>query len=329
MIEHFSLPSSFDQLPLDVLIMAPSHPKGIVQFSHGMCEHKERYMDFMSFLNKHGYICCIHDHRGHGKSIYKEEDLGYFYENGDIGIVEDLHQLTSLIKKRYPNLPLYLLGHSMGSLVVRCYIKKYDNDINGLFVIGSPSYNSAALFGVGLTSLYSKIKSDHYRPKLIQKIGFDAFNKNFNHDIENSWICSDIDVVSTYNHDPLCHFSFTANGFSSLFKLMNETYSKENWQVKQPKLPILFLAGENDPCITNEKKFNEAVTLIKDVGYQQVSFQLFKNMQHEILNEKNKKIVYHSILKTIKSWENSQDFIILIYFFASIIRFATKSGAIS
>lgn len=308
MIEHFSIPSAFDQLPLDVLIVSPSHPKGIVQFSHGMCEHKERYFDFIHFLNNHGYVCCIHDHRGHGKSIYKQDDLGYFYENGDIGIVEDLHQLTLFMKKRYPKLPLYLLGHSMGSLVVRCYIKKYDNDIDGLFVIGSPSYNPVAPLGIRLTSLYSKVKNDHYRPKLIQKVGFEAFNKNFDHKVENSWICSDKDVVKKYNQNPLCHFSFTANGFASLFKLMNETYSKQNWQLKNSQLPIMFLAGENDPCITNEKKFNEAVHLLKEVGYSHVSSKLFKNMQHEILNEKNNEIVYHTILKALQFWEENQNF---------------------
>ena len=109
MKEHFVIKSDFDQLPLDVLITSPSHPKGIVQFSHGMCEHKERYIDFMEFLNQHGYVCCIHDHRGHGHSVYSNEDLGYFYQDGHMGIVEDVHQLTLLMKKRYPLLPIYLV----------------------------------------------------------------------------------------------------------------------------------------------------------------------------------------------------------------------------
>lgn len=302
MKEHLIIHSNFDQLPLDVIITSPSHPIGIVQISHGMCEHKERYLDFMNDLNQHGYVCCIHDHRGHGKSILKEEDLGYFYDQGHIGVVEDVHQLTLLMKKRYPNLPLYLFGHSMGSLIVRCLIKKYDKDIDGLIICGSPSYNQGASIGIHLTNFLSKIKGNHYRPQIIQKIGFDALNKKFNTQLPNSWICSDEKIVNAYNQNPLCHFTFTNNGFFSLFQLMKETYSKENWALQQPSLPIHFIAGNEDPCIINEKEFLNAVQFLRDVGYQNVSSQLFNHMRHEILNEKNKKIVYKHILETLKFW---------------------------
>lgn len=300
MKEHLKIHSDFDQLPLDVIITSPSHPIGIVQISHGMCEHKERYLDFMHFLNQNGYVCCIHDHRGHGQSLYSQNDLGYFYKDGHIGIVEDLHQITKIMKKRYPYLPLYLFGHSMGSLVVRCYIKKYDQDIDGLFVCGSPSYNKNISLGIHLTSLLSRIKGEHYRPQIIQKIGFDAFNKNFDKTIPNSWICSDKKIVEAYNKNPLCHFTFTNNGFYSMFQLMKETYSDDHWQLHHPTIPIHFIAGRLDPCIINEKEFNKAVQHLKDIGYSKISAQLFDGMRHEILNEKNKHLVYQSILKKLR-----------------------------
>lgn len=303
MKEHLTVYSKFDQLPLDVLIFSPSHPIGIIQFSHGMCEHKERYIDFISFLNQQGYVCCIHDHRGHGKSIYNKDDLGYFYQQGHIGIVEDVHQLTLMMKQRYPKLPLYLFGHSMGSLVVRCYIKKYDQDIDGLIICGSPSYNKASKLGIQLTRFLSHMKGDHYRSRFLQKIGFEHFNKNFDKNTPNSWICSDPDIVKTYNQNPLCHFQFTNNGFEALFLLMQETYSDECWLVKQPELPIHFIAGENDPCITNKKAFKDAVEHLKKQGYQNVSYRLFHHMQHEILNERKKQVVYQHVLKTLKSWQ--------------------------
>lgn len=302
MKEHFVCHSEFDQLPLDVLVISPSHPIGIVQIAHGMCEHKERYIDFMKFLNEQGYVCVIHDHRGHGKSIRNKNDLGYFYQDGHIGIVEDVHQISILIKQRYPQLPLYLFGHSMGSLVVRCYLKKYDHEINGLFVCGSPSLNPAASLGIHFSSIIGKIKGEHHRSQLIQKISFEAFNKNFDKATPNSWICSDKDVVSKYNQDPLCRFVFTTNGFQALFHLMNETYSSKDWQLKNKDLPIHFIAGRDDPCIVNEKKFNEAVDFLKKCGYHNVSSYLFKGMRHEILNEAKHKIVYQHIAKILKFW---------------------------
>lgn len=302
MKEHLKIISEFDQLPLDVIVMRPTHPCGIIQISHGMCEHKERYLDFMKYLSQNGYVCLIHDHRGHGQSVYSQDDLGYFYTDGDKGIVEDLHQLTLWIHAQYPELPLYLFGHSMGSLVVRCFCQEYDQDIQGLIVCGSPSYNPLAGLGIKLAHHYTKSKGHHYRPEVIQKMSFGAFNKNFDKTTPNSWICSDNDVVTAYNLNPLCHFIFTANGFESLFKLMKRTYQQDAWQTRQPQLPIHFIAGSNDPCIVNQNKFHEAVNFMQKRGYQHVTSQLFENMRHEILNEKNHKIVYEHILKTIKSW---------------------------
>lgn len=302
MKEHLKIISQFDQLPLDVIIMSPSHPKGMIQISHGMCEHKERYEDFMKFMCQHGFLCLIHDHRGHGKSIKEKNDLGYFYENGHIGIVEDVHQLTTWIKSQHPDLPLYLFGHSMGSLVVRCYLKKYEKDIDGLIVCGSPSYNSQVDLGLAFARLISSIKGDHYRSKLIQKTGFDIFNKKFDKHTPNSWICSDTNVVEAYNKDPLCHFSFTVNGFYSLFMLMKETYSSQGYHLNNEKLPILFVSGQNDPCLNTEKHFHQAVLCLEKQGYQNIKSHLFSHMRHEILNEKNKKEVYQYIFKEITSW---------------------------
>ncbi|MEG0368080.1 MAG: alpha/beta hydrolase [Coprobacillus sp.] len=288
MKEHLIIQSDFDNLPLDTIIMAPNHPKGIIQFAHGMCEHKERYFHFIEYLCQNGYVCIIHDHRGHGKSIYHEDDLGFFYENGHKGIVEDL--------------PLYLFGHSMGSLVVRCYLKQYDQDIDGLFVCGSPSRNPAAKMGILLARTISKLKHNHHRSALIQKIGFGAFNKKFG-TTPNSWICSDVEIVNAYNKNPLCRFTFTTNGFESLFHLMEETYSPEKWQINHQNIPIHFIAGEDDPCIQNEKKFKEAVNFIKQCGYTNVTSYLFKGMRHEILNEKDNQKVYQHVIDTLKAWE--------------------------
>lgn len=155
MYKSFQIKSNYDQLKLDGIIISCENPKGIVQISHGMCEHKERYIDFMNFLSNQRYLCIIHDHRGHVKSIKDKNDLGYFYDNGHLAIVEELHQITLMIKQQYPHLPLYLLGYSMESIVVRCFRQKYDQDIDGLIVCGSPSDNPLTPIGIKIARIYS------------------------------------------------------------------------------------------------------------------------------------------------------------------------------
>ena len=124
--------SEFDGLRLDVEEVVPDRIRGIVQISHGMAEHKERYEEFMKFLAEHDYMAVIHDHRGHGNSVNDLVELGYFYTEDIQGIIEDLHQITRWIKEQYPGLPIYLFSHSMGTLVARNYIKKYDDEIKKL-----------------------------------------------------------------------------------------------------------------------------------------------------------------------------------------------------
>lgn len=292
LVERLKINSSYDDLPLDVIVSTCVDPKGIVQIAHGMCEYKERYLDFINYLNQKGYIVIIHDHRGHGKSVLNQNDLGYFYEDGANAIVEDVYLLTRYIKNRFIDLPLYLLGHSMGSLIVRNYIQKYDHEIDGLIVCGSPSYNKFTKIGKGICKLFMVIKDDHYCSKLMQRMSFGAFNKGF--EKPNQWICSDNNVVNEYNQDPLCTFTFTINGFYNLLTLMQRTYQKIDYNINS-KLPVLFISGREDPCLINEKEFIHVVEHLKNSGYQNVNGILFDEMRHEILNEQNKQVVYDKI----------------------------------
>ena len=118
--EVVTVPSAYDGLNLEVLITLPSEGetvKGIFQISHGMCEHKERYLDFMEFMSQRGFACVIHDHRGHGHSVREEKDLGYMYGGGEEAMLADLHQITAFARERWPGLPVILFGHSMGCLL--------------------------------------------------------------------------------------------------------------------------------------------------------------------------------------------------------------------
>ena len=297
-IKEFTLPSAMDGLLLSgVKVMPEGECVGIIQLVHGMAEHKERYLEVMRYLADAGYLCIMHDHRGHGKSVKTDKDLGYFYgEHGD-ALIEDIHQLSVYAKKEHPDLPFFLFGHSMGSLLVRAYCKRYDQEIDALIVCGSPSKNPAAKAGRTLVRLMRKVKGDHYRSKLIQTMAFGSYAKGFAETFsDNVWLCSDADVVKAYDEDPLCGFVFTLNGFENLFDLMIDVYDREGWKMCHKDLPIRFIAGSKDPCIGNEKKFKEAAAFMRECGYTKVSARLFEGKRHEILNEDCRQEVFEDIL---------------------------------
>ncbi len=290
--------SEYDGIPLSVLVTEPeTKPKGIIQISHGMCENKERYLPLMEFLADHGFVSVIHDHRGHGKSVRDPEDLGYFYDSKGEGIVKDLHQITLWSKAKYPHIPLVLLGHSMGTLVARNYLKRYDQELDKLILTGPPSRNPAVDLGLLLARIQKKFRGGKYRSREIQAMAFGPYAAKFGKEGSRSaWVCSDPQVVEEYDASPLCGFLFTADGFESLFCLLKGAYSKKGWQLKNPSLPVLFLGGREDPCIGGGRKFVKQLQFLKSVGYESVTGKMYPEMRHEILNERKKRQVFENIL---------------------------------
>lgn len=307
--ENFQIISQTDQLLLDVLTAEPEgEPLGVVQICHGMCEYKERYLPFMEYLAEQGYASLIHDHRGHGASVCREEDLGYFYSGGAEALVEDAHQLTRCIRARWPGKPVILLGHSMGSLVVRSYVKCYDGDVNMLVVVGSPSKNPAVDLGICLAKLQKRFRGERSRGRLLEKLAFGSFDRKFPGEGKSAWICSDPRVQEAYRESPLCGFIFTVDAYLGLFELMKSVYSKKGWLCSNPDLPVLFLGGAEDPCIGGPARYARAVKRMRRAGYRNVRAKLYSGMRHEILNERGKKTVYEDLLRYIQLQEKKHHF---------------------
>ena len=147
MMETFSVPGASDNVLLSTLVIAPESPKAVLQLVHGMAEHKERYIPFMNYLAEMGYACVICDLRGHGASVTDQEDLGWMGKGGMTALVDDVLRITDWAKTKYPGLPFFLMGHSMGSMIVRSYIKRFDKELDGLIVCG-PFPGKALPFGV-------------------------------------------------------------------------------------------------------------------------------------------------------------------------------------
>lgn len=297
-----TITSNHDGLPLGVTIFVPrGEPRGILQIVHGMAEHRRRYYDFMEFCAKQGLVAVIHDHRGHGDSIKTDQDLGFFYKHGAVGMIGDAHQVTEYIRNEYPGLKLTLLGHSMGSLVVRCYMKQYDQDVDGLIVCGSPSKRVGARAGRILVRVMKLFMGGHHRSKLVSGAMNNMLAKRFlDEGSVNAWIASDPAVVAAFDADEKSGFTFTLNGYEALMTLSINTYSKKGWQMQHPDVPIIYIAGEEDPCIISVKDFQKAVSFMRGRGYFNIKSKLYPNMRHEILNEKGKQKVWDDVLGWIE-----------------------------
>ncbi len=314
--EEFTLKSRQDDLELGVSLRIPEHPLGIIQLVHGMAEHRERYHDFMDYLAEQGYVVIIHDHRGHGASVKSTDDYGYFYENGLEAIIKDVHQITGYIRERFPELPLTLFGHSMGSLIVRCYMQEYDKSVDGLIVCGSPSKRFGASLAVLIAKTIQLFRGDHYRSNFVNRLAFPNYNQKSarlalangnttaknSYTSPNSWIVSDPAVVAAYDADERDGFTFTLNGFIVLFNLLKRAYSKKGWQMHNPEVPILFIAGADDPCIISPKDFEKAVNFMRERGYRHLRSKLYPGMRHEILNEIGKTAVWSDVA----SWNKAR-----------------------
>lgn len=293
-----TLPASADDLQLAMLVCVPdTAPRGVVQLVHGMCEHKERYIPFMEWLTERGYVCVIHDHRGHGASVKAPEDLGFLYSGGWRAMVEDVRVVSDWILEQYPDLPYTLFGHSMGSMVVRSFAKRYDDRLDRLFVCGCPSDNPAKGVGKALADLTGRLRGWHFRPRFLQQMSFGAYNKPFAAEgWPAAWVCSDPDTLKAYHADPLCQYRFTANGFSGLLGLMKDCYSAKGWKVSNPDLPVHFISGAEDPCRVSDKALEQAVEKMRKLGYTHVDLKLYPGMRHEILNETGRLTVWNDIL---------------------------------
>ncbi len=308
---EFTLQSKYDNLALSCAEYAAegvtqTNAKGVVQIVHGMCEYKERYEGFIDYLTQNGYIVFAHDHRGHGGSVTANENLGYFGDKKGEAIVDDAALVTDEIRRLYPGLSVTLFGHSMGSLVVRAYIQKYEEKIDKLIVCGSPSKNSLAGFGLMLNGVISAFRGKKYRSRLMANASTGGGDDKFPGEDKNAWLTRDKTVVEKYNADEKCNFVFSCNGFSNLLHLVKNAYKKKKYSAKHSDLPIFFMAGADDPVIGSEKKWLEAQQFLRDVGYKNVTGKLYPKMRHEILNELGKEEVYADALAFIEKSAEKQ-----------------------
>lgn len=299
--QNFSLSSSCPGQTVSCLLAEPSVPlRGIVQISHGMAEHIERYRPFFRFLAAEGFVVCGNDHIGHGKSCTDNRRLGFFAEEkGYQYLIEDLHLVSLELKKRYPSLPLFLFGHSMGSMIVRLYLSKYSSLLKGVVICGTAGPNPASKAGMMLCKrVIAAQGADTPAPKLNRLI-FGSYNKCFDHPkSENAWLSRDEEMVEAYDRDPLCGFPFTASAYLDLLSLQYFSNTKLWYKTLDPTLPMLLISGSMDPVGNYGKGIGYIEKQLQKVGIHDVTVWLYPEARHELLNETNR----DEVMRDVLSW---------------------------
>lgn len=307
MIQHKTaqLFSVDGKLALHLTITLPEGtPKAVVQLTHGMMEHRGRYLPFMKFLAEHGYASVVHDHRGHGDSVLDPTDLGYLYDATAREIVKDLYKVTKFCKAQFPGLPLYLVAHSMGTLVARNYLKLHDDAVTKLVLLGPPSMKEGTKMLRAFVDKLAECKGSRYRAFWANPIIYWFFNQKIPAAHRwNQWMCSAEKTLDKFDADPKCGFTFTLNGYSNLLQLCVSCYDPRGWRMTNTSLPILMLGGENDPLIGGGHAFHQQITFLRARGYTDVRGRIYAGKRHELLHEDIKETVYGDILRFLRQGE--------------------------
>ena len=282
-----------------------SEIKAILQITHGMVEFIERYAVFAEYLTSNGYMVVGHDHIGHGQSVASKEDWGYFCENNPSDVlVEDMHKLRVLMQQEYPELPYFILGHSMGSFLLRKYLAFHHEKLHGAIIMGTGFIpGSMTNLALKLTMITAKLRGSKYRSKLIQSLAFGADYKGFDmtgEHPENSWLTKDAAIVKAYYNEPRCTFMFTVNGYKGLFEAVNFSCNPEHAAKISKNLPLFIVSGEQDPVGGLGKGVKQVYDMHKACGALDITCKLYENDRHEILNETDKQQVFEDIL----AWMN-------------------------
>lgn len=276
-----------------------NRPKAILQLVHGMAEHIERYGEFATFMAEHGYLVVGDNHLGHGKSVPENGQKGYFCD-GDAAsvLVRDEHKLHEAVEGEYPGIPYFILGHSMGSFITRNYLTEYGHEVQGAVIMGT-GMQSRTLLGLSKTLAKAEklFKGDRHVSTFIDKLAFGGYYKKIpGYTMKNEWLTSNLDAVQKYNNDPDCGFTFTVNGFSTLFELIWRLHDEERLGRIPRNLPMLFVSGADDPVGNYGKGVKQAVRTVQKAGVRDVTMKLYPGGRHEILNDREHEEVYEDVL---------------------------------
>ena len=296
---EFSYPSQDGIHNCHVSLWTPEGtPRAVVQLVHGVAEHMGRYDHFARYLADHGFAVCGEDHLGHGKTV-DDGKYGYFgKKNGWTLVTSDVRKLRVLMGERYPGLPYFLLGHSMGSFLARTYLCAYPGTVDGCILSGTGQEPAATVAGGrAVCELLCRLKGADSHSDFVYNLAMGQYNRQFAPArTPSDWLCRDEAVVDSYDKDPFCSFRPTVGMFRDMMGGLQYIASQEALDRMDPRTPVYLFSGDRDPVGSNGEGVRKVYGFFKDHGTADLTMKLYPGGRHEMLNEINKGEVYADVL---------------------------------
>lgn len=277
-------------------------PKAVLQLVHGMAEHVERYDEFARWMAERGFLVVAEDHLGHGKSVDNADEWGFFCEKDALTIVlKDIHRLKKMTQEENPGKKYFILGHSMGSLLLRNYLFKYGSGIDGAILTGTasqPAYMTKS--GLAILKTMQLFKGSHCRTMAASNL----VNGNYNGRIKNprtdfDWLSHNEENIDKYIADEMCGFLFTLNGFITMVTSVDRMNNKKLLSKMPKELPVIFLSGSEDPVGNYGEGVKRSYGQFIKAGMINTKMKLYPELRHEILNENCREDIYKDVLSFI------------------------------
>ncbi len=279
-----------------------SNAKGVIQIIHGMGEHSLRYDDTARYFNEIGYVVYADDHRGHGYSVDSCEKLGDI--EGDFTLlVEDEKYMTDFISEQHPGLPVYVLGHSMGSFIAQGHMAEYGHLVNGYILSGSCGKREVETLVGWLLSGLLRIIYKNKKSPFLKKLMFLGYNGKIGKIVTPfDWLTRKKDVVKRYMDDSLCGFVYTSGFYASFLKFLNNLYRKRTFKFTKKDIPVLIISGEEDPVGLYGMGVRKLRRFYKNQFFTNLEMRIYSGARHEILNEINS----IEVLRDVENWLEKQ-----------------------
>lgn len=296
---HFHYPSARDGCSIHALEWAPEGPpRGIVHLVHGISEHICRYDETARFLAEHGFLVCGEDHLGHGRTV-TDGSYGFFApENGWTLAARDVRALRKLEGARHPNLPYFLLGHSMGSFLTRTYLILWPGTVSGAVLMGT-GQEPAPLVALGkrISALECRRLGPRGVSPLVHTLSLGAYNRRFRPSrTPSDWLSRDPAEVDAFLADPLCQSRPTVSLFRDMMGGLQLIARRDQLARMDPSVPVCFLSGQEDPVGGMGRGVEQVVRMFQDAGCRDLSLHLYPGARHELFHEQNRREVWADLL---------------------------------